>query len=69
MKNGFKTQETEVERATEMEEESKQRGFPEGIQQEQHTYANGNGLGNGYANGVNGMDGYKPEPVAPSRNF
>ena len=69
MKNGFKSQETEVEIATSMEEESRQRGYPGGMQQEQHAYANGNGVGNGYANGVNGVNGYKPEPVAPSRNF
>jgi formate hydrogenlyase subunit 4 len=62
MKNGFKSQETEIEVATAMEEESRNRGYPGGIQQEEHAYANGNGV-DGYA------DGYKPEPVEPSRNF
>lgn len=39
--NGFKGEETEVEVATAMEEESRSRGYPGGMQQEQHAYANG----------------------------
>jgi hypothetical protein len=43
--NGFKSEVTEIEMATAMEEESRSRGYPGGMQQEQHAYANGT---NGY---------------------
>lgn len=59
--NKFESGETEVEMATAMEEESRSRGYPGGVAQEQHAYSNGNG--------TNGANGYKNEPVAPSRNF
>jgi hypothetical protein len=58
--NKFESRETEVEMATAMEQESRDRGYPGGVAQEQHAYSNGNA-----ANG----NGCKPEPVAPSRNF
>jgi hypothetical protein len=64
-KGGFESRETELEMATAMEEESRNRGYPGGMAQEQHAYSNGNG----YADGVNEQNEYKPEPVAPSRNF
>lgn len=57
----FQSQETEVEMATAMEQESRSRGYPGGVAQEHHAYSNGNG--------VNGANGYRQEPVAPSRNF
>jgi len=60
-KNGFESRETELEMATAMETESRQRGYPDGMGQERHAYSNGNGT----VNGVN----YKPEPAAPSRTF
>jgi hypothetical protein len=65
MKGGFKSRETEVEMATAMEEESRNRGYPGGVAQELHAYSNGDG----YVNGVNGQNGYKSELAAPSRNF
>lgn len=68
MKNGFESRETEVEMATAMEKESRSRGYPGGIQQEQHAYSYGNEL-NGHANGANGINGYKPEQAVPARNF
>lgn len=64
-KNGFESGGVGVGVATAMEEESRARGYPGEMQQEQHTYSNANG----YTNVVNGGNGYKPEPVAPSRNF
>jgi len=58
--NKFESRETEVEMATAMEQEARNRGYPGGVAQENHAYSNGNA--------ING-NGYKPEPVAPSRNF
>ena len=58
--NKFESRETEVEMATGMEQEARDRGYPGGVAQEQQAYSNGTA--------ING-NGYKPEPVDPSRNY
>jgi D-alanyl-lipoteichoic acid acyltransferase DltB (MBOAT superfamily) len=55
IKIGYKTRETEVEAATEMEQDSRNNGYPAGMQEEQ---VNGNA-----------RNAHKAEPVEPSRNF
>ena len=64
----FGSEETEVEMASAMQEESRQRGY-NGHPQEQNAYLNGNGGGYQDGRGINGQNGFKPEPAVPSRNF
>ena len=59
--NKYESGETEVEMATNMEQEARARGYPGGAAQEQHAYSNGAA--------TNGVNGNKPEPIEPSRNF
>ncbi|KAG0651286.1 Suppressor of four kinase 1 [Hyphodiscus hymeniophilus] len=58
--NKYESRETEVEMATAMEQEARDRGYPGGVAQEQHAYSNGT---------ANNGNGHYTEPAVPSRNF